>query len=354
MIALLLCAVGIVAGFLLVGRMRTCPPSPSIDAPPLSIVIPARNEGCNLPRLLRTIASSTPQPVEVLVVDDGSTDNTAAVASACGATVLPSAPLPPGWNGKTWACSQGAHHAIGEMLLFLDADTWFLPGGLNRLIACWMRAQDPTLILSVLPWHATTAIYEQLSLFFNLLMASAGFAISARPRLFGQSLLVTRRMYIAAGGHEQVRGAVLENLVLADRFRGAGARLVCLAGVGTLHMRMFPEGPDQMRESWAKGFAQGAANSEGLVVACSILWISGLWSTVALLLLPLHSGRIGLLLVYLLLGAQLAWLSRRVGNFSPVSCLLYPLPLIYFCAVFAVSVLRRSLGHTTSWRGREV
>ncbi|HVT99478.1 MAG TPA: glycosyltransferase, partial [Acidobacteriaceae bacterium] len=287
-------------------------------------------------------------------VDDGSTDNTAAVASAHGATVLSSAPLPVGWNGKTWACAQGAHQAIGELLLFLDADTWFLPGGLDRLIARWQRAQDPNLILSLLPWHAITAMYEQLSLFFNLLMASAGFAIFARPRLFGQSLLVTRQMYNAAGGHAVVRGAVLENLVLADCFREAGARLVCLAGAGTLHMRMFPEGPHQMRESWVKGFAQGAANSEGLVIAWSIMWISGLWSTVALLLSPIDYGRIELLLVYLLLAAQLAWLSRRVGNFSLLTCLLYPVPLVYFCSVFTVSVVRRSLGYTNTWRGREV
>lgn len=354
MTAPLLCVFGVVAGFLLIARIRKCPPALAAAAPSLSVVIPARNEERNLPQLLRSIASSNLQPAEVLVVDDGSTDDTADVASTHGATVLPSAPLPPGWNGKTWACAQGAHHAIGELLLFLDADTWFLPGGLDRLIARWERAQDPNLILSLLPWHSITAIYEQLSLFFNLLMASAGFALSARPRLFGQSLLLTRRMYAATGGHEAVRGAVLENLVLADHFRRAGARLVCLSGAGTLHMRMFPEGPYQMHESWAKGFAQGAANSEGLVVACSIVWISSLWSTVVLLLVPLDCNRMGLLLVYLLLGTQLAWLSRRVGNFNPLTSLLYPVPLVYFCAVFAVSVVRRSLGFTSTWRGREV
>lgn len=354
MIAPLLFAAGIVAGFLLVGRLRTCPSALPAVAPLLSIIVPARNEERNLPRLLRSIASAALRPPEVLVVDDGSSDNTAAVASDFGAIVLPSAPLPAGWNGKTWACYQGARHSTSELLLFLDADTWFVPGGLDRVIARWERMGDPNLVLSLLPWHAMIAGYEQLSLFFNLLMASAGFAMPARPRLFGQSLLVTREMYIAAGGHAAVRGLVLENFVFADRLRAAGARLICLAGAGTLHMRMFSEGSGQMCESWAKGFAQGAAHSEGLVVGCSVVWISALWSTVLLLLVPFDYGRISLLLVYLLLAAQLAWLSRRIGNFHPLTCLLYPVPLIYFCSVFAVSVARRALGIRTSWRGREV
>lgn len=354
MIALILLTFGVAAGFLLIGGIRTCPPALPVAAPHLSIIVPARNEEQNLPRLLSSIASSALRPSEVLVVDDGSCDKTAAVAAEFGATVLSSAALPAGWNGKTWACYQGALQSTGELLLFLDADTWFMPGGLDRLVTFWKRRQDPKLVLSLLPWHVMTAGYEQLSLFFNLLMSSAGFAMAAQPRLFGQSLLVTREMYAAAGGHAAVRGLVLENLALAECFRRAGARLICLAGAETLHMRMFPEGLGQMGESWAKGFAQGAAHSDARVVVCSIVWISALTSTVSLLLVPLDHGRVGFLLVYLLLAAQLAWLSRRIGNFGLLTCLLYPAPLGYFCAVFAVSVARRAMGHSSLWRGRRV
>lgn len=353
MIALLLGAVGAVAGFLLIGRLRICPPAVPVGAPFLSIIIPARNEEKNLPRLLNSIASSAIR-YEVVVVDDASSDNTAEMAVRFGAAVLPSAPLPQGWNGKTWACCQGAEQSRGDLLLFLDADTWFLPGGLDRIVASWERRRNPHLVLSLLPWHVLESRYEQLSLFFNLLMASAGFAILARPRLFGQSLLVTRETYAAAGGHAAVRGRVLENFVLADRFRLAGARLLCASGAGTLHMRMFSDGSGPMGESWAKGFAQGAFYSEGSVVTASIIWISVLWSTVSLLVVPFDYGRAGLLVAYLLLAAQLAWLSRRIGNFKPLTCLLYPIPLAYFCAVFAISVMRRTLGHSSQWRGREV
>jgi 4,4'-diaponeurosporenoate glycosyltransferase len=354
MTAPLLGAVGILAGFLLIGRIRTCPAGRPGATPSLSLIIPARNEQHNLPALLNSLRTSTLRASEVLVVDDGSTDNTAETASSLGATVLRSAPLPVGWNGKNWACYQGAQQSTGALLLFLDADTWFAPGGLDRVIAMWERMRNPNVVLSLLPWHATTARYEQLSLFFNFLMASAGFAVPARPRLFGQSLLITREMYNASGGHAVVRSLVLENLALAEHLRHAGGRLVCLAGTGTLHMRMFPEGPDQMRESWVKGFAQGAAHSEVPVIACSIVWISALWSAITGLVFPSDHGRLGSLLVYVLLAAQLAWLSRRIGNFHPLTCPLYPLSLTYFCAVFADSVVRRTLGRAISWRGREI
>ena len=354
MIAPLLCAVGIAAAFLLIGRMRRCPAARTVAAPPLSIVIPARDEERNLPRLLRSIVSSSFCPSQLLVVDDGSTDNTATVARAFGATVLSSAPLPAGWNGKNWACYQGAQQATGQLLLFLDADTWFTPGGLERLIGSWVPRNDPALAISLLPWHEMSSAREQLSLFFNVLMASAGFAALAPPRLFGQSLLLTRDLYDACGGHASVRGLVLENLSLAGTLRSAGARLVCFSGAGTLHMRMFPEGFHQMSSSWTKGFAEGAAHSASLVVVSSIVWISALSSVVVLLFTPCSGVRAALLAVYLLLGLQLAWLSRRLGNFHPLTSLLYPVPLVYFCVVFGVSVARSALGRKTRWRGRNV
>src|SRR4051794_38165928 len=103
----LLCAVGIPAGFLLIRRVPTCPLAQSYDALNLSIVIPARNEAGNLPRLLESIAVSPVRPAEILVIDDASTDNTALIAQSLGATVIPSVSLPEGWTGKAWACHQG-------------------------------------------------------------------------------------------------------------------------------------------------------------------------------------------------------------------------------------------------------
>jgi 4,4'-diaponeurosporenoate glycosyltransferase len=352
----LLCALGLPAGFLLIRRIPTCPPAAPCTGSSLSIIIPARNEEQNLPRLLASIVRSATRPAEVLVVDDGSTDNTAALAASFGSRVLTAAAKPAGWTGKSWACYQGAQNATKELLLFLDADTYFLPDGLGRVLSRWLCERDPRLVLSLLPYHAMNAAYEQFSLFFNVLMAAGagGFGAVATPRLFGQSLLISKDAYFGAGGHAAVRGVVLENLRWASRLRHCGNRILCVGGQGTLHMRMFPEGFRQMSESWAKAFIQGAADSGGPVLVFAILWISALWSTTLLMIMPRDFGRLSLALVYLLLGLQIVWLARPLGSYRILSCLLFPLPLAYYCVVFGRAGARRVVGRKTMWRGREV
>lgn len=352
----LLCAVGLPAGFLLIRRVPACRPAQAHDATSLSIVIPARNEEDNLPRLLQSITASAVQPVEILVVDDASTDNTSPLAESLGATVITSSSLPADWTGKAWACHQGAQRAIGDHLLFLDADTFFVDGGLNRLMTRWLAERDPGLVLSLLPYHAMSATYEQLSLIFNVLVAAGagGFGLVSEPRLFGQSLLISKETYFAVGGHAAVRGFVLENLNLAHVIRATRARILCLGGRGTLHMRMFPEGLGQMSDSWTKAFIHGAAASDVIVLASAVAWISALWSTALLLIVPHDYGRLGVAIVYLLLSLQLVWVARQLGSYRFLACLLYPLPLAYYCAVFGRSAARRALRRKTVWRGREV
>ena len=169
MLILLLVALALwSAGFLLLGRLRPCArASAAGPLPSVSIIIPARNEEHNLPTLLRSLAAQPVKPREIIVVDDGSTDRTAELARQLGATVIPSKPLPDGWRGKTWACHQGAQAATGELLLFLDADTWFEPDGLARVLAIY-----PGGAFSVGPYHAVRKPYEELSLFFNFNMTA--------------------------------------------------------------------------------------------------------------------------------------------------------------------------------------
>ncbi|MCB9419139.1 MAG: glycosyltransferase family 2 protein [Ardenticatenaceae bacterium] len=103
------------------------------NLPSVSIIVPARNEAANLPRLLPSLGRlEYPGPVEMIVVDDNSVDETAVMTQNAGVKLIQLDHLPEGWLGKPHACHHGAAEASGDWLLFTDADTEHTPDGLAR------------------------------------------------------------------------------------------------------------------------------------------------------------------------------------------------------------------------------
>ena len=345
------------AGFLVLGRLRRCvgaAAGESVSAEHLSIIIPARNEETNLPTLLRSLTAQSVRPLEILVVDDASTDRTPGIARQNGAQVIPSLPLPAGWRGKTWACHQGAQHASGQLLLFLDADTWFEPDGLLRALAEFQAAGGGA--LSVAPYHVARDFHEQFSAFFNLVMLAGTGAFTLlgdrypQRGLLGQFLLIDRAAYRQVGGHEIVKGRILENFWLAKQLRAAGVPLNCRRGRGVFSFRMYPAGWRQLVDGWTKGFASGAGQTPWPILLLIIVWLGGLFFT------PIGIFTQGSPLVWLVLyglcAAQVSWLLRRAGTFHWYAALFYPVLVLFFFAVFARSVFRS--GKTVSWKGRKI
>ncbi len=337
-VTLTLCALG----FLLANRLRACGESGSGGVlGTISIIIPARNEEHNLPTLLRSLLAQEVRPHEILVVDDGSSDRTAAVARQLGATVIVSRPLPEGWRGKPWACHQGAQAATGEWLLFLDADTWFEPGGLARALSKYERGA-----FSVGPYHVTRRPYESLSLFFNLCMVVG----TVPGSLFGQMLLVDRESYERVGGHEAVKDRVLENVHLAGHCHAAGIPVQSSPGRAILSFRMYPNGLGDLIEGWTKGFASGAGQTPRGTLILTIAWMTGLMLAPLGWLVTGDWVRWGG--IYFLCVAQVSWFSRKVGAFHWLAGWFYPLPLLFFFALFARAAMRS--GKVVRWKGREI
>jgi 4,4'-diaponeurosporenoate glycosyltransferase len=330
------------AGFRLHTRLRPVAAShPPALFPSVSVIIPARNEEHNLPTLLRSLAAQPLKPREIIVVDDGSTDRTSELAKELGATVIASHPLPEGWRGKPWACHQGVRAATGDLLLFVDADTWFEPDGLAHILSGYAGGA-----CSVGPYHAVRKPYEDLSLFFNFNMT-----VGTVPQgLFGQMLLVDRENYRRVGGHETVKGRILENFFLAGQFQAAGIPVQSRTGRGVFSFRMYPNGLSELIAGWIKGFAAGAGQTPRGVLFLVVAWMIGLMFAPLGWLMTGDALRWGT--VYLLCAGQVGWFSRQVGAFRWFSALLYPLPLIFFFIIFAWSVARS--GRQVTWKGREI
>ena len=245
---------------------------------------------------------------------------------------------------------------MSEILLFLDADTYFELDGFDSMIAFFSKQQGLPIALSLLPYHVMEGWYEELSLFFNLLMAigAGGFGTIGNPRLFGQSLLIRRDTYQNSGGHESVRKSVLENFALSSRIVSTGGSSICLGGRGVLNVRMYPNGLSQLCQGWTKAFADGAAGSEPLVLVVAVFWITALFSSFISLFVTPRYGLPFFAVLYLLSALQLAWFARQIGNYSVLNCALYPISMLFYFAVFGQSLYRRTFRQRVIWRGRSV
>ena len=326
----------------------------------LSVIIPARNEEARLPELLRSLAAQETRPLEVIVVDDASTDRTADIVHGSLARLIPAADKPEEWQGKSWACWNGARSASGDCFLFLDADTSLAPDALVRLAAEKIRSGG---VLSVQPYHRVKRVYEQLSAFFNLIvMAGLGTFTVLGSRIppsgaFGPCLLSGRQEYFRSGGHRTVRLDVVEDVAIGKLFVSGGTPLSLFGGRGTLSFRMYPEGFRSLVEGWIKAMAIGAGSVRPVILTVIVLWIIGATGAAAALGVFIVSAGRDLSYAPILYAAyvlQLLRLFRTVGSFSPLTALFYPLPLLFFHGVFFASLFSVALLGRVSWKGRVI
>lgn len=344
-------------------RFRNVPVlEPGAPKPPvkISIVIPARDEEENLSRLLPSLVAQEFAPHEIIVVNDQSADRTAEVAAEHGARVIDGRPLPEGWYGKPWACQQGADAATGDWILFLDSDLIMEPEGLLR-IGHLARHEDR--VHSICPYHRVPTAVEQLSAYFNVIMVLGMNAFTVNGEnaegigLFGQALFVSRNQYDSVGGHEPVRAEVLENFHLSRFFANAGYQCCCYLGKGTIAMRMFPGGFDDLVAGWSKGFVSGAGNTPRSAVVGISFWLSGLiMSLISLTFLPLASPAVTIAIgiFYLLCVVQCLYLFSHVGSYRVLNSILFPIGLCFYQSVFFRSLIRKKKGGQVQWKGRDV
>lgn len=347
--------------WLVLGRPRFLPHTgEAASAETISIIIPARNEETNIGGLLESIRIQSTAPSEITVVDDDSTDETAAIATARGAHVIQPPALPPDWKGKPWACQQGAQAATGDWFLFLDADTRLEPGGLEKIARL---THNPDRVSSICPYHTISRPYEQLSAFFNVIMIAGinAFGIQRDPSrecaLFGQCLLIHKDIYQQIDGHQSVRRETLENFHLARHLEALGIPRDCYLGRGSIRMRMFPGGFRELWSSWKKGFTSGAGSTAPRALVFTSLWITGaMLACVALAFTPFSTPAycIASAAAYLICAAQCLIAFRLAGNFSPLNALFFPISLFFYQILFFTAVIERKLGVKTRWKGRHV
>jgi len=352
-----------ILGFLLLFRISYCEISVhgNTHRPSISIVIPARNEEQTLPNLLDSLSNQLARKDEVIVVDDHSEDKTREVAESSWVKVLESLPTPEGWIGKTWACYQGASIASGEIIIFLDADTILEKNGLKNIVETYIEKGG---VLSVQPYHKMRDLYEQLSAFFNIIvMAGIGtFSLLGRRikpiGLFGPTVVMKKQYYVDSGGHEKVKGEILDDVAFGAELQKKGMEVHCMAGKGTISFRMYPSGIRELVKGWSKGIAKGATKTSIPLLILIVLWIAGSIGTArSLIEAVIATNNVQIAIsgsLYILYAAQIYWMLIRIGNFKFYTALLYIIPVAFFVVVFAHSSVRSFIVKSVEWKGREI
>lgn len=244
--------------------------APSASGPLVSVIVPARNEAATIATVVGSILATTYRPFELLVVDDRSTDDTAArveqLATDSRLRLIQGDELPAGWFGKPWACYQGYRQARGEILLFTDADTSHAPELLEHAVGVLLTERAG--LVTVMPRQRCVSFWERIvmpQIWFLLALrytpASVNRARRGRDVIAnGQFILTTRKDYESAGTHQAVRQEVAEDLALAQTYLQRGLKLHFAYAERLMETRMY-HGLAHLIEGWSKNIYLGGRRS---------------------------------------------------------------------------------------------
>jgi cellulose synthase/poly-beta-1,6-N-acetylglucosamine synthase-like glycosyltransferase len=341
-------------------RRRRAPalPAPALPCPPTTVLLPVRDEEHNVLDCVETLLAQTAAP-RVRVIDDGSTDATAALVARRAAAeprlaLLAAGPLPLGWRGKVHALWAGARDVETPWILLTDADTRHAPDLLARAHAAAAgRRLDG---VSIAGFQEVRGAGENLLIpaVFALLDGLLGSWRDAADGAAGpavangQFILLRREAWEAAGGFESIGLETIDDVAVVTLLRAHGFRTGFLRS-GGLRVRMY--------RGWAEAFRGWRRNLGGI-------FGPGLKSTaplLAVLLLPPGALLAGLLggfqreaFVLWIAGAASSMLLRSGSGHAPAYGLLYPLDSLALAGVLGLGVLDRRRGKLASWKGREM
>lgn len=336
----------------------------------VSVLVPARNEAAAIDGLMRSVLASRGVDVELVVLDDDSTDGTGDLVARMArqdprVRLVPGGPLPPGWCGKQHACALLADQARFDTLVFLDVDVSLAPDAIARGVA-FLDTSGADLV-SGFPRQQTGSCLEWLLLplmHFVLL----GFLPIARSRETnavgmaagcGQWFITRREAYRRAGGHAAIRASLHDGIMLPRAYRRVGLRTDIFDASDIASCRMYTRSLDV----W-KGLAKNA--TEGIGSPATIVPFTILLAGGGILPFGLLGGGAAVgfrgwpawSVAAVMAAVALAWLPRFVGavRFGQdcLSALAHPLGIAVFLAIQWWALVRRGLGLQTSWRGRSL
>ena len=354
-----LAAAGTVHAWWNLRRLRTLPTDGDADRRlSLSVLVPARDEAGRIGHCLTSMRAQVGVDiVEIVVLDDRSSDGTAQVVrrhldDPRVRLVTASGEPPPGWLGKTWACHQLAEQASGDVMVFVDADVVLDPGALAR-VATALAAGDVDAV-SPYPRQVSVSWAERivqplLQWSWATLLPLRAAETSDRTSLVaanGQLLAITRSAYDACGGHQAIRGEVLDDVALFRALKRVGRRGALADGTDVASCHMY-DGWAELRDGYGKSLWAATGSPARAAAIAGVLSAAYVLPPLAMLL---RGSRVGAFGYAAAVGGRALVAHRTGGRVWPDS-LLHPASIATFDYLLARSWLGRIRGRLT-WKGR--
>jgi len=351
-------------------RLSAAAPGSPADGPRVAIIVPARDESANIGACLAALLAQDYPRLAIVVVDDESTDDTAAIVRRLGTqdrriVLMQSPPLPPGWTGKVNACAAGARAVAdaAEWLCFVDADIRAQPALIASAIGAASR--EAIDLLTLAPRQELQSFAERLVLpcgfyllSFSQNLARMQAADSDDAAATGQFMLIRRAAYEDVGGHAAVSRSIVEDLDLARLMKRRGHRVLMQDATALMSVRTYTD--------WATlwpGLARTLVDLLGGPTATLVTTAAGVTLAWAIVLIPAFdlagcaagTQNACLAAVPALVGAAAAFGLHLAGAAYFRIPLIYGLlfPLGYTAgAVIALDGLRRRTSGRVRWKGR--
>ena len=234
-------------------------------------------------------------------------------------------------------------------------------GGLENLLLCYLRHNG---VITVQPYHRVKNLYENFATYFNLVLMGSMNAFTPLQRrakpigAFGPCLLCDRKSYFSIDGHGSAKSKVLEDLEMGKKFIKNRISVFCFGGKGTIDFRMYPYGIKSVVNGFSRGFSSGAKSTSILNLILIVLWISVSFYPLTLFfesafnfnLIAFITG----VVFYIAYAMQLNWMLRRIGNFSPVVPLFFPVFVMFFIIIFLWSIIANIFKINIKWKDRTI
>ncbi len=219
------------------------------DAPLISVIVPAHNEEAGIKECLQSVLEQDYPRLELILVDDRSTDNTLAVAEQLAASkgqfkIVKVTDLPSGWTGKCHALHEGVRHASGEWLAFLDADSTLHETAIRQSFYEALKAKVSMITLSpqfVMKTFWEKALQPTFASMSCILFPLARINDPSSPiaSANGMFYLINREAYDQINGHRDVKNLAVEDIGIGMRVKASGLGLLFANGRNLLHTRMY-------------------------------------------------------------------------------------------------------------------